>query len=67
MLGGERVLAKALYGDLPVNVTNEAAEKCLSSHEINPNRLIHYIELGASMRKWRKDEARAHSKVMAGC
>src|SRR3982751_5250906 len=42
----KRVLAKALYGDLPVT-TNEAAEKCLlKAIEINPNRLIHYIELG---------------------
>jgi len=51
-------MAKALYGDLPVT-SNEAAEKCLlKAIEINPNRLMHYIELGriyAAM--GRKDEA----------
>jgi hypothetical protein len=43
----KRVLAETLYGgDLPVT-TNEAAEKCLlKAIEINPNRLMHYIELG---------------------
>jgi len=42
----KRILAKTLYGDLPVT-TNEAAEKCLlKAIEINPNRLMHYIELG---------------------
>ena len=59
----KRVLAKALYGDLPVT-TNEAAEKCLlKAIEINPNRLMHYIELGriyAAM--GRKDEARKFIK-----
>jgi len=55
----KRALAKALYGGLPVT-TYEAAEKCLlKAIEINPNRLMHYIELGriyAAM--GRKDEAR---------
>jgi tetratricopeptide (TPR) repeat protein len=55
----KRVLAKALYGELPVT-TNEEAEKCLlKAIEINPNRLMHYIELGriyAAM--GRKEEAR---------
>ena len=42
----KRLLAKALYGDLP-KTTNEEAEKCLrKAIAINPNRLIHYIELG---------------------
>jgi len=42
----KRVLAKTLYGELPVT-TNEAAEKCLlKAIEINPNRLMHHIELG---------------------
>jgi tetratricopeptide (TPR) repeat protein len=57
----KRVLAKALYGDLPVT-TNEAAEKCLlKAIELNPNRLMHYIELGrvyAQMGK--KDRAREY-------
>jgi tetratricopeptide (TPR) repeat protein len=58
-----RVLAKTLYGELPVT-TNEEAEKCLlKAIEINPNRLMHYIELGriyAAM--GRKDEARKFIK-----
>jgi tetratricopeptide (TPR) repeat protein len=55
----KRLLGGVLYGNLPVT-TNEAAEKCLlKAIAINPNRLIHYIELGriyAAM--GRKDEAR---------
>jgi tetratricopeptide (TPR) repeat protein len=55
----KRVLAKALYGDLPVT-TNEAAEKCLlKAIELNPNRLMHYIELGRIYAQMgRKDRAR---------
>jgi tetratricopeptide (TPR) repeat protein len=55
----KRVMAKALYGDLPVT-TNEAAEKCLlKAIEINPNRLMHYIELGRIYAQMgRKEEAR---------
>jgi tetratricopeptide (TPR) repeat protein len=42
----KRVMAEALYGDLP-KTTNEEALKCLrKAIAINPNRLIHYIELG---------------------
>ena len=42
----KRMLAQALYGNLP-KTTNEDALKCLrKAIEINPNRLIHYIELG---------------------
>jgi tetratricopeptide (TPR) repeat protein len=57
----KRVLAKALYGDLPVT-TNEAAEKCLlKAIEINPNRLIHYIELGRIYAQMgRKEDARKY-------
>src|ERR1700704_3772453 len=55
----KRILAKALYGDLPVT-TNEAAEKCLLKPiAINPNRLMHYIELGRVYAQMgRKEEAR---------
>jgi tetratricopeptide (TPR) repeat protein len=55
----KRVLAKALYGELPVT-TNEAAEKCLlKAIEINPNRCIHYIELGRIYAQMgRKEDAR---------
>jgi tetratricopeptide (TPR) repeat protein len=58
----KRVLAETLYGgDLPVT-TNEAAEKCLlKAIEINPNRLMHYIELGRIYAQMgRKEEARKY-------
>lgn len=57
----KRVLAKALYGDLPVT-TNEAAEKCLlKAIAIKPNRLMHYIELGRVYAQMgRKEEARKY-------
>jgi tetratricopeptide (TPR) repeat protein len=57
----KRVLAKALYGDLPVT-TNEEAEKCLlKAIAINPNRLMHYIELGRIYTQMgRKEEARKY-------
>ena len=55
----KRMLAGALYGDLPVT-TYEAGEKAiLTAISLNPNRLMHYIELGriyAAM--GRKDDAK---------
>jgi tetratricopeptide (TPR) repeat protein len=59
--GVKRALAKAFYGGLPVT-TNEAAEKCLlKAIEINPNRLIHYIELGhIYVQMGRKEDARKY-------
>jgi tetratricopeptide (TPR) repeat protein len=55
----KRLLAGALYGNLPVT-TYEAAEKCLlKAIALNPNRIMHHIELGriyAAM--GRKEEAR---------
>ena len=55
----KRLLAKAIYGDLPVT-TNEEAEKCLlKAIAINPHRPIHYIELGRIYAQMgRKEEAR---------
>jgi len=57
----KRTLAKALYGDLPVT-TNQEAEKCLlKAIEINPNRCIHYIELGRIYAQMgRKEDARKY-------
>ncbi len=57
----KRAFAKAFYGDLPVT-TNEAAEKCLlKAIEINPNRCIHYIELGRIyVQMGRKEDARKY-------
>jgi tetratricopeptide (TPR) repeat protein len=42
----KRVLANTLYGKLPVTTNEEAEKDLLKAIEINPNRLIHYIELG---------------------
>jgi tetratricopeptide (TPR) repeat protein len=55
----KRILAETLYGDLPMT-TNEAAEKCLlNAIAIDPNRAIHYIELGRIYEQMgRKDDAR---------
>jgi tetratricopeptide (TPR) repeat protein len=55
----KRVLAGAIFGKLPVT-THEAAEKCLlKAIAINPNRLMHYIELGRIyVRMGRNEEAR---------
>ena len=55
----KRLLAGALYGNLPVT-THEAAEKCLlKAIALNPNRLMHYIELGRIYSAMgRKEEAR---------
>jgi tetratricopeptide (TPR) repeat protein len=55
----KRLLAGALYGSLPVT-TYEEAEKCLlKAIAINPNRLMHYIELGRVYSAMgRKEEAR---------
>lgn len=57
----KRLLAGALYGNLPVT-TNEEAEKCLlKAIAINPNRLMHYIELGRIYAQMgRKEEARKY-------
>jgi tetratricopeptide (TPR) repeat protein len=57
----KRMFAKTFYGDLPVT-TNEAAEKCLlKAIAINPNRLMHYIELGRIYTEMgRKEEARKY-------
>lgn len=44
--GVRRVLAGAIYGSLPAG-SNETAAKCLEKAvAINPNRLMHHIELG---------------------
>jgi len=55
----KRLLAGVLYGSLPVT-TYDAAEKCvLKAIAINPNRPIHYIELGRIyVAMGRKDDAR---------
>ena len=55
----KRALAKVLYGGLPTGSLQEAERDMKKAIELNPNRLMHYIELGriyAQMGK--KDEAR---------
>lgn len=55
----KRVLAGALYGKLPVTTNEEAERDLLKAISINPNRLIHYIELGRIYAQMgRKEEAR---------
>jgi len=57
--GLKRMLAGAVYGHLPKS-TNEEAERCLrQAISINPNRLMHYVELGRVYAQMgRKEEAR---------
>jgi hypothetical protein len=55
----KRALAGILYGGLPKGSIQEAEHEMQKAIELNPNRLMHYIELGriyAQMGK--KDEAR---------
>lgn len=55
----KRALAGVVYGNLPKG-SNEEAARCLEKAvAINPNRLMHYIELGRVYAQMgRKDEAR---------
>lgn len=57
--GVKRMLAGVIYGKLP-ETSNEEAERCLEKAiALNPNRLIHYIELGhIYLQMGKKDEAR---------
>jgi tetratricopeptide (TPR) repeat protein len=55
----KRALAHVLYGGLPKGSIDEAERDMKKAIELNPNRLMHYIELGriyAQMR--RRDDAR---------
>lgn len=42
----KRVLAQAAYGKLPASTFDEAATCFQKAIELNPNRLMHFIELG---------------------
>jgi tetratricopeptide (TPR) repeat protein len=57
--GVKRALAQVVYGKLPA-ATNEEAVRCFEKAiSLNPNRLMHYIELGRTYAQMdRKDEAR---------
>lgn len=57
--GVKRALAGALYGSLPKGSNEEAAKALEKAIALNPNRLIHHIELGRIYAQMgRKDEAR---------
>ncbi len=60
MNGLTRGLARVVYGALPP-ASNEEAVRCFENAlALNPNRLIHHIELGRTYAQMgRKDEARA--------
>lgn len=57
--GLKRALAGAIYGGLPKG-SNEEAERCLQrAIELNPTRLMHYVELGRVYAQMgRTDDAR---------
>jgi tetratricopeptide (TPR) repeat protein len=57
----KRAVAPLLYGKLPA-ASNEEAVRCLQkAMQLNPNRLINYIELGRALAQaGRKDEARTY-------
>lgn len=59
--GVKRALAQVVYGKLPP-ATYQDAERCFEKAiELNPNRLMHYIELGRTYAGMdRKDEARKY-------
>jgi tetratricopeptide (TPR) repeat protein len=57
--GAKRFLAGVIYGDLPKGSYEEAEHAMKKAIAINPNRLMHYIELGRIYALMgRKDEAR---------
>ena len=55
----KRTLAHLLYGGLPKGSNEEAERDMKKAIELNPNRLMHYIELGRIYAQMgRKDDAR---------
>jgi tetratricopeptide (TPR) repeat protein len=57
----KRALAKVLYGGLPNGSNEEAARDMKKAIHLNPNRLMHYIELGRIYAQMgRKDDARQY-------
>ncbi len=55
----KRALASVLYGGLPKGSLEDAERDMKKAIELNPNRLMHYIELGRIYAQMgRKDEAR---------
>jgi len=57
--GAKRFLAGVIYGELPKGSFEEAEHAMKKAIALNPNRLMHYIELGRIYAQMgRKDEAR---------
>ena len=57
--GAKRLLAGLIYGELPKGSYEEAERAMKKAIALNPNRLMHYIELGRIYAQTgRKDEAR---------
>ena len=57
--GAKRLLAGLIYGQLPKGSYEEAEKDMKKAIELNPKRLMHYIELGRIYAQMgRKDEAR---------
>ena len=57
--GAKRFLAGLIYGELPKGSYEEAERDMKKAIELNPKRLMHYIELGRIYAQMgRKDEAR---------
>jgi tetratricopeptide (TPR) repeat protein len=57
--GAKRFLAGMIYGDLPKGSYEEAEKAMKKAIALNPNRLMHYIELGRIYAQMgRKEEAR---------
>jgi tetratricopeptide (TPR) repeat protein len=55
----KRALARVFYGGLPKGSNEEAERDMKKAIELNPNRLMHYIELGRIYAQMgRKDDAR---------
>ncbi|HET7239130.1 MAG TPA: tetratricopeptide repeat protein, partial [Terrimicrobiaceae bacterium] len=57
----KRGLASLVYGKLPETTTEEAVKCFEKAIEINPDRLIHYVELGRAYAQMGKNaEARRY-------
>jgi Tfp pilus assembly protein PilF len=55
----KRYVARMIYGNLPKGSNEEAERAMKKAIELNPNRLMHYIELGRIYAQMgRKDDAR---------
>ena len=65
--GIKRAYASFIYGELPIGSNEEAVACFQKAIEINPNRLMHYIELGQTYAQMGKtaDARRSIAKGLA--